>query len=55
MPADRPLLLVDIDGVLSLFAPPAVTGTRPAQRAELGHGTWHQVEGIAHLLSSQAA
>ena len=51
-PGNRPLLLVDIDGVLSLFGPPARPGT-PA--LTLGDGTWHQVEGIAHLLSSQAA
>jgi hypothetical protein len=41
----RPLLLVDIDGVISLFGfeltnPPA--------------GTWQMVDGIAHLLSASA-
>src|SRR3712207_3767451 len=43
---DRPLLFVDIDGVLSLFgfAPHAVP-----------EGTWTQVDGIAHLLSATAA
>jgi hypothetical protein len=42
---DRPLLFVDIDGVISLFgfAPDAA----PA-------GTWTQVDGIAHLLSATA-
>jgi hypothetical protein len=49
MRPDRPILLVDVDGVISLFGPPA--GPRPDQTA----GTWHQVEGIAHLLSARAA
>ena len=42
---DRPLLFVDIDGVISLFgfAPDAVPP-----------GTWTQVDGIAHLLSAAA-
>lgn len=45
-PVTKPLLLVDIDGVLSLFGfdarnPPA--------------GAWHQVDGMAHLLSRDAA
>ncbi|HLY49120.1 MAG TPA: HAD domain-containing protein [Solirubrobacteraceae bacterium] len=45
MDSPRPLLLVDIDGVISLFgfpptAPPA--------------GTWQIVDGIAHLLSATA-
>ena len=42
----KPLLFVDIDGVLSLFGfgPHAVPP-----------GTWHQVDGIAHLLSHEAA
>lgn len=51
MTSARPLLLVDIDGVLSLFSPPVPGGTAPP----LGRGSWHQVEGIAHLLSAQAA
>jgi hypothetical protein len=42
----RPLLLVDIDGVVSLFgfAPTA----RPA-------GAFHSIDGIPHLLSTEAA
>jgi hypothetical protein len=55
MTTERPLLLVDIDGVLSLFAPPMRPGASPAERVVLGDGTWHQVEGIAHLLSPAAA
>jgi hypothetical protein len=42
----KPLLLVDIDGVISLF------GWRHDQRPD---GLWTQVEGIAHLLSPTAA
>ena len=42
----KPLLLVDIDGVVSLF------GFDPNVRPD---GTWCQVDGIAHLLSSRAA
>jgi hypothetical protein len=40
-----PLLLVDVDGVISLF------GFDPAQPPA---GTWQIVDGIAHLLSSTA-
>jgi len=43
---DRPLLFVDIDGVISLF------GFRPDATPQ---GTWTQVDGIAHLLSATAA
>ena len=44
--SDKPVLLVDIDGVLSLFG--FVSTERP-------EGTWHSVEGIPHFLSSAAA
>jgi len=43
---DRPLLFVDIDGVVSLF------GFAPEAAPT---GTWTQVDGIAHLLSATAA
>ena len=43
---DRPLLFVDIDGVISLY------GFPPDAAPE---GTWTQVDGIAHLLSAMAA
>lgn len=49
MHTQRPLLLVDIDGVLSLFGVPG--GPTPASASVV----WHQVEGIPHLLSPQAA
>jgi hypothetical protein len=42
---DKPVLLVDIDGVISLFGFP--WDKRP-------EGTWHNVEGMAHFLSSAA-
>lgn len=43
---DRPLLLVDIDGVISLFS--FDPGERPA-------GSFHSIDGIPHFLSSGAA
>jgi hypothetical protein len=42
---DKPLLLVDVDGVISLFGFEA--GQRPP-------GTWLNVEGIPHLISAGA-
>jgi len=42
----RPLLLVDIDGVVSLF------GFPPSERPE---GVFHSIDGIPHLLSTAAA
>jgi hypothetical protein len=42
---DRPLLLVDIDGVISLF------GFDPASPPA---GSWQIVDGVAHLLSATA-
>lgn len=42
----KPLLLVDIDGVISLFGWPSTE--RPA-------GAFHAIEGIPHLLSAVAA
>jgi hypothetical protein len=46
---ERPLLMVDVDGVISLFGP---TGPAPAQGVE---GSLHSIEGIPHFLSSTAA
>jgi hypothetical protein len=43
---DKPVLLVDIDGVISLFG--FAWDKRP-------DGTWHNVEGMPHFLSSTAA
>ncbi|MFZ1154812.1 MAG: HAD domain-containing protein [Solirubrobacteraceae bacterium] len=42
----RPLLLVDIDGVISLFG--FAAGTQP-------EGSFHSIDGIPHFLSSRAA
>lgn len=42
----KPLLLVDVDGVISLFG--FGSDERPA-------GSWHQIDGMAHLLSAEAA
>lgn len=44
MPA-KPLLLVDVDGVISLFG--FTLDTCP-------DGSWHQIDGVTHLLSAQA-
>jgi hypothetical protein len=61
---DKPYLLVDIDGVLSLFGrngalapiPTARPQTvdEPAQRAPVD-GAFHSIDGIVHFLSSTAA
>jgi len=65
--AQRPLLLVDIDGVLSLFGPrehgPGIAPAPPAAEAvpagEEGDGavsgSFHAIDGIPHFLSSAAA
>lgn len=43
---ERPLLLVDVDGVISLFG---FEGAPPA------HSSFHWIDGIPHCLSSRAA
>jgi hypothetical protein len=43
---EKPLLLVDIDGVLSLFGFPA---------HDPPEGSWHSIDGIPHFLSAVAA
>jgi hypothetical protein len=50
----RPLLLVDIDGVVSLFGalPGSHTGASSAGAVE---GSFHSIEGIPHFLSATAA
>ncbi len=45
-PGGKPLLLVDIDGVLSLFGFPA---------HDSPEGSWHSIDGIPHFLSAAAA
>jgi hypothetical protein len=44
--SDRPLLFVDVDGVISLFGFPP--GRPPA-------GSWLNVDGVPHLISATAA
>jgi hypothetical protein len=62
----RPLLMVDIDGVISLFGsptptdPPAVSGAVhstfwSADSETRGDGLFHSIDGIPHFLSSTAA
>jgi hypothetical protein len=63
--SSRPLLLVDIDGVISLFGvqtggpagQPAIAGSegRPAVDGPALDGSFHSIEGIPHFLSSTAA
>jgi len=45
----RPLLMVDIDGVISLFGASAVGARRGVE------GSFHSIEGIPHFLSATAA
>jgi hypothetical protein len=47
----KPLLMVDIDGVISLFGEP---GAHPAD-ARSADGSFHSIDGIPHFLSSTAA
>jgi HAD domain in Swiss Army Knife RNA repair proteins len=55
----RPLLMVDIDGVVSLFgAPDASPGREMPTAPPAGgaiEGAFHSIEGIPHFLSSTAA
>jgi hypothetical protein len=48
-----PLLMVDIDGVISLFGMPPL-GPAPAAARSVD-GSFHSIEGIPHFLSSTAA
>ncbi len=47
----RPLLMVDIDGVISLFGAPAL---RPGAGGPID-GSFHSIDGTPHFLSSTAA
>ena len=49
-PPSRPLLMVDIDGVISLFAGPG-----GAWSGGSSEGSLHSIEGIPHFLSATAA
>jgi len=48
----KPLLMVDIDGVISLFGPVTFDGSGWGEGRE---GSLHSIEGIPHFLSSKAA
>jgi hypothetical protein len=50
---EKPLLMVDIDGVISLFGTSASVDGRAGE--ETVAGSFHSVEGIPHFLSSTAA
>ena len=57
---EKPLLLVDIDGVISLFGVPthASLGARESERQparEAPAGNLHSIDGTPHFLSSTAA
>lgn len=47
---EKPLLMVDIDGVISLFGAAAAWTARPTVE-----GSFHSIEGIPHFLSATAA
>jgi HAD domain in Swiss Army Knife RNA repair proteins len=47
----KPLLMVDIDGVISLFGVSIQHSSDP----RLGEGSFHSIEGIPHFLSAIAA
>jgi len=56
----KPLLMVDIDGVISLFGAPGHAATWPAGPARnpgtaAAQGSFHSIDGIPHFLSSSAA
>jgi HAD domain in Swiss Army Knife RNA repair proteins len=53
-PARKPLLLVDVDGVISLFGSPA-PWLKDAARERAIEGSLHTIEGIPHFLSRSAA
>ena len=59
--AQKPLLMVDIDGVISLFGVPGHAPPRPAPGSPGGpgperpEGALHSIDGTPHFLSSTAA
>jgi hypothetical protein len=50
----RPLLLIDIDGVISLFGGAGLPGQSSAA-SSAPEGSFHSIEGIPHFLSATAA
>jgi hypothetical protein len=57
MPSSRPLLMVDIDGVISLFGSPTVPGPPGAdgRQTPARVGLFHSIDGTPHFLSATAA
>ena len=58
--AEKPLLMVDIDGVISLFGAPAGAGSWSGERrggadSAPARGSFHSIDGMPHFLSSTAA
>jgi hypothetical protein len=54
--ASRPLLLVDIDGVISLFGVQfGAPGAPPRAAGSERDGSFHSIEGMPHFLSATAA
>jgi hypothetical protein len=51
----RPLLMIDIDGVLSLFGMPAPGARAQAPGDSAPEGGFHWIDGIPHFLSATAA
>lgn len=53
LPSERPLLMIDIDGVISLFG---FAGQTPwTERSAAPAGSFHTIDGIPHFLSPAAA
>jgi hypothetical protein len=53
---EKPLLMVDIDGVISLFGFPVDRHrTHTFSQSALPHGSFHTIDGIPHFLSRAAA
>ncbi len=59
VPSARPLLMIDIDGVLSLFGRGPSSATVPpvpgASETSAPEGRFHWIDGIPHFLSATAA
>jgi hypothetical protein len=53
--SDKPLLLIDIDGVISLFGGPSLGGAPGGRSAGEATGSFHSIDGMLHFLSATAA
>jgi HAD domain in Swiss Army Knife RNA repair proteins len=54
-PSSKPLLLIDIDGVISLFGGPAFGRASAERAAGDPEGSFHSIDGMPHFLSATAA